>query len=181
MKEIWKDVSGYEGIYQISNFGNIKRLSYSIIRSNGNKQSWKEKILNPTKDASGYYGIRSCTKTTGKSETLRIHRLVAEAFIPNPNNLPCVNHKDGNKLNNKVDNLEYCTYSHNIKHAFNNGLRHDTKKINQYDLNGNFIATYNSIREAERITGTRNTGINECLHNNYKSSNGFIWKYADIF
>lgn len=180
MKEIWRDVSGYEGIYQISNFGNIKRLSYSIIRSNGNKQSWKEKKLNPTKDSSGYYGIRSCTKITGKRETLRIHRLVAEAFIPNPNNLPCVNHKDGNKLNNKTENLEWCTYKENINHAFSTGLRQDTKKINQYDLDGNYIATYDSIREAERKTGTKNTGINACLHNKYKKSNGFMWKYADI-
>lgn len=177
--EIWKDINEFKGIYQISNQGRIKRLPYSIIKNNGKKQSWSEKILSPTKDASGYYGIRSGTKTTGKSKTLRIHRLVAEAFIPNPDKLPCVNHIDGNKLNNCVDNLEWCTYKENIQHAFENGLRNDTKKVIQYDLNNNYIATYNSIREAKRKTGTRNTEINGCLHKIYKQSNGYIWKYAD--
>lgn len=179
MQEIWKDIEEFKGIYQISNYGRIKRLSYSIIRKNGVKQSWEEKILKPTKDSSGYYGIRSCTKHIGKSKTLRIHRLVAKSFIENPENLPCVNHKDGNKLNNRVENLEWCTYSHNIRHAIENNLNKTRKKVNQYDLQGNYIATYNSIREAERKTGTRNTGINCCLHSVYKCSNGYKWSYAD--
>ena len=135
-------------------------------------------MLTPTKDSCGYYGIRSCTKITGKSKTLRIHRLVAENFIPNPENKPQVNHIDGNKLNNRVDNLEWCTCKENINHAFKNNLN-KTKKVEQYDLTGKYITTYNSIREAERVTGTRNTGINNCLHNTYKQSNGYIWKYAD--
>lgn len=179
-QEVWKDVKGYEGVYQISNLGEIKRLSYSIIRNNGYKQSWKEKKLKPTKDAGGYLGIRSGTKKNGKSYTLRIHRLVAEAFIPNPNRYNYINHIDGNKQNNRVNNLEWCTHEYNIKKAWEDGLCDGLKKkINQYDLNGNFIASYPSIREAERKTGVRNTGINGCLHNVYKSSGGFVWKYAD--
>lgn len=182
-QEIWKDVVGFEGKYQISNYGRIKRLTYAIIRSNGKKQTWKEKILNPTKDASGYYGIRSCTKNNiknGTMITLRIHRLVAEAFIPNPNNYNHINHIDGNKLNNRVDNLEWCTNEYNIKMAWKDGLCDGCKKkINQYDLDGNFIRSYESAREAERIGGFRNQNIAHCCMGRYKSSGGYIWRYAD--
>lgn len=181
--EVWKDINGLEGKYQISNYGRIKRKEYSIIRNNGRKQTWKEKILKPTKDASGYLGIRSCTKNNlqnGKSITLRIHRLVAEAFIDNPNNYNFVNHKDGNKLNNCVENLEWCTCKENIIHAWETGLCDKCKrKINQYDLEGNFIRSWESAREAERIGGYVNQNIAHCCRGKQKTHYGSIWKYAD--
>lgn len=127
-----------------------------------------------------------------------VHRLVAEAFISNPNNLPCVNHKDGNKLNNCVDNLEWCTYSHNNKEAYKLKLKQPTwsrynnkahpnfkyrdnwktqKLINQYDKDFNFICTYNSSSSAERATGIQCSHINECCNNKRKTAGGYIWKF----
>ena len=183
MEEIWKDIKGFEGKYQISNIGRIKRLSNFIVRNNGRKQSWKEKILNPTKDSSGYYTIRSCKKNNikeGKSITLRIHRLVAEAFIPNPNNYNYINHIDCNKENNVWTNLEWCTNEYNVKQAWATGLcDNQKKKINQYDLQGNFIRSYESAREAERLGGFRNQNIAHCCKNKQKTHYGYIWKYAN--
>lgn len=118
--EIWRDIKGYEGCYQVSNMGRVKSLSRVIVRSDGQSITVKERILSESKNDRGYYGVR--ISKNGKQSTPKIHSLVANAFIPNPQNLKEVNHKDGNKKNNYVDNLEWSTRSHNIKHAFDNGL-----------------------------------------------------------
>ena len=103
--EIWKDITGYESLYQISNKGRIKSLQRFVTSKNGSKQLIKEKIRKTSVTTAGYeYVVLS---SNGKCKTLLIHRLVAESFIPNPNNLECVNHKDENKSNNCVDNLEW--------------------------------------------------------------------------
>lgn len=115
MKEEWKDVIGYEGFYEISNFGNVKSL-------------YTNKILKS--DSVDKFGYVRFSATKNKIQKIkRVHRLVAEMFIPNPNNLPQVNHKDGNKLNNHVNNLEWCSDSENKKHAYKTGLM---KPGNQY-------------------------------------------------
>lgn len=116
---------------------------------------------------------------------MSIHRLVAKAFIPNPYKLPQVNHIDGDKTNNKVSNLEWCTASYNVRHAFAHNLRKNkkgienklSKAIKQFDKDGNLIKTYGSIREAERITGIKNQSIIQNLKGTHKSAGGFIWKY----
>ena len=112
MREIWKDVKGYEGLYQVSNLGRVKRLRF-INRHLDFKQ---EKILKPYKDGGDYYFVIGLHKN-GKKKYKAIHRLVAEAFIPNPNNYPIVNHKDENKENNYVDNLEWCTHKYNSNYG----------------------------------------------------------------
>lgn len=117
MKEIFKDVSGYEGRYQVSNYGNVKSLPRKT--HNANKYI-KEKILKPCIGNVGYKMV-SLSKN-GKGTLKTLHRLIAQNFIPNPDGLPCVNHIDGNKLNNYVGNLEWVTYSGNIVHAFRTGL-----------------------------------------------------------
>jgi hypothetical protein len=106
MQEIWKDIKGYEGLYQISNLGNVKSLPRKV-----NKRKCEEIIKVPTISNKGYYRISLCKN--GKIKYYAIHRLVAEAFIPNYDNLPCVNHKDCNTKNNIVDNLEWITYKDN--------------------------------------------------------------------
>ena len=110
MKEIWKDVIGYEGFYQISNLGRCKRLY----------KHRNEKILKPIKTPHGYFNYSFCVNS--KFKAMSIHRLVAIHFIPNPDNYPEVNHIDADKSNYSVDNLEWCTRSHNIKHAHTLGL-----------------------------------------------------------
>ena len=118
--EMWRDIKGYEGLYQVSNFGKVKSLNKSIIRNNGRKQTFKEKTLKEGLSGNGYYSV-SLTKN-GKGKTFNIHKLVAIAFIENKNNDKCVNHIDGNKLNNTVGNLEWVTSQENVKHAYATGL-----------------------------------------------------------
>ena len=113
MKEIWKDIKGYEGIYQVSNMGKVKSLKRTINNSTtyGGKATIKERILKPKKDKDGYEAVG--LNKDGKRKDFRVHRLVADAFIPNPNNYPIVNHKDEVKDNNVVSNLEWCTVRYN--------------------------------------------------------------------
>lgn len=119
-KEEWKSIKGYEGLYEISSFGRVK----SLLGWNGRKYIQRERILAPYKQQSNKYYSRSVVKLTkdNKTKDFKVHRLVAEAFIPNPNNYKVVNHIDGNPLNNNVENLEWCTQKMNIKHAINNEL-----------------------------------------------------------
>ena len=116
MCEVWKDVVGFEGLYQVSNFGRVKSLA-----KKAGKSSRDERIKTPIICCSGYAKVNTCKNNDQKQ--ISIHRLVAEAFIPNPENKPCVNHIDGNKLNNHVDNLEWCTQKENVQHAIEHGLR----------------------------------------------------------
>lgn len=118
IKEIWKDVTGYEGRYQVSNFGNVKRLSYSYIDSWGTGRfriKPEQLIPSQVNKKSGYKMLD--LRLNNQRKRVYVHRLVAQAFIPNPNNLPQVNHKDENKLNNHVDNLEWCTHAYNQRYG----------------------------------------------------------------
>lgn len=171
MEEIWKDVVGYEGLYQVSNLGRIK----SLIRYTLNYKCNKEKILNNRISKSGYCYIYLSKNKQIKG--FRVHRLVAQAFISNPNNLPQVNHKDGNKKNNSVNNLEWCTAKENTNHAERNSLRKRSyKKVNQYDLKGNFIKQWNSLTEVALFYNKSKTTICNYCKGKLKDKN-FIWKY----
>lgn len=170
MQEIWKDVKDYKGLYQVSNLGNIKSIKYS-------------KILKPYKEKKGY--LRVDLNKNGIRRHYLVHRLVAETFIPNPENKPQINHKDGCKENNLWNNLEWCTNLENAIHAYNNKLRTSKplRKINQYDLNGNFIEQWNSIIEAstqfKTISNHPQCNISSVLRGLRKTAFGYIWKYAD--
>ena len=161
MEEIWKDIKDYEGLYQVSNLGNVKRNNH---------------ILYKTKRT--YYGVILSKNNIKKYKN--IHRLVAETFIPNPDNKPQVNHIDGNKLNNNKNNLEWVTISENGKHAYRIGLEKPTKisPVRQYDLNGNFIKEYKSIKQAKK-ENKRCSKISDCCTGKRKTAGGYVWKYKE--
>ena len=188
MKEIWKDVKGYEGLYQVSNLGNVKSLDRRVkCGLRNNSIVTKKGKIKEQKISNKYLIVSLCDGKTQKSKT--VHRLVAEAFIPNPNNYPCVNHKDENKFNNCVDNLEWCTHKYNnnygtrlnkISKALINNPK-TSKKVNQYDKNGEFLKQWESAKQVERELGISNAHIGKCCQNkpHYKTSGGYIWKYAE--
>ena len=120
MKEIWKPVVGYEKSYEVSNHGRVRSLDRTIMKKNGVNLHLKEKILKPYDNGKSYLLVD--LHSNGKKNTQKVHRLVAQAFHPNPLNLPVVNHRDGNKDNNTANNLEWCTIKQNNIHAFNTGL-----------------------------------------------------------
>lgn len=117
MNEMWKDIPNFYGKYQVSNMGNVRSIARTIIRRNGRKQQIESKMLVSRKSGCGYLYVT--LHNEGKKETIRVHRLVASLFLKNPNNLPVVNHKDENKQNNNVDNLEWCTQQYNIMYSKN--------------------------------------------------------------
>lgn len=127
-----------------------------------------------------------CLSKSKTHKNYKVHRLVAETFILNQKNKPEVNHKDGNKSNNNISNLEWCTSSENQIHAFKTGLQkikkgeehHSAILISQYDLDGNFIRNYKGVCTASRILNINASGITSCLKGRNKTSGGFIWKYA---
>lgn len=185
-KEVFRDVLGYEGLYQISNYGRVKSLErknifYCGLRKEYLERPTKEKILNYNKSNRGY--LQVCLTKEGKSKTYTVHRLVAKAFLPNLKNKKQVNHIDGNKENNSIDNLEWVTSSENNKHAFITGLNkpYNMRKVNQYDLQGNFIKQWNSITDflKENNLNLKNSNITTCCKGKRKNAYGFIWKYAD--
>ena len=190
MEELWKDIQGYEGLYQVSNLGRVKSLSRLTIGKKYGKHNLKEKLLKPT--LTGKYYTVALYKN-GKSTRFYVHRLVGVAFIENFNNYTDINHKDGNTLNNIVDNIEWCTRSYNIYHSYNTlnrkvnlqnfeAYRNSRKrKINQYDLNGTFIKEWQCISDAEKALNVKSFGkICACCQHQYgrKSAFGYKWEYA---
>ncbi len=181
MKEEWRDVVGYEGYYQVSNLGNVKRKT-SIVKSallhlNGYK-TVKEHIMKPSV-MNKYLSVRLCKY--GVSKTKKVHRLVAEAFIPNPQNLEQVNHKDENKLNNRADNLEWCTCLYNQNYGTRKEKREHSqvKEIQKIDVKTHkVIETYFSLMNASKMNGLSFKAISRCATGKSKTSGGYIWRYV---
>ena len=178
INEEWRDIVGYEGLYQVSNLGRIKSLR-------NNKNNPREKILKLKLVKNGYYII--FLYKNGKPKWYYVHRLVAIAFIPNPYNLPQVNHIDENKTNNCVENLEWCNQKYNVNYGTCierrikklKNRKDLSKPILQFDLEGKLINEYPSINEVERQTGFKNPNICKCLKGKTKTCGGFLWKYKE--
>ena len=174
---------GYEDFYLVSNLGRVKRKDRVIPYKDGRLKHTKSKLckqcLGSAKNSNdtGYYQLRM-TDRNKKSTTKLVHRLVAEAFIDNKDDKPTVNHKDGNKLNNCVDNLEWATYSEQQYHAFSNNLRTDNRYVEQYDLISKVILnTYISLNEAGRENNVNYKNIHLVCSGERKSCGGYGWKY----
>ncbi|MCI6458453.1 MAG: NUMOD4 domain-containing protein [Clostridium sp.] len=179
--ELWKDVKDYEGLYQVSTFGRVRSFDKYIdvkIR-NVDKVLKRGKILKQVYTKGGYLKVSLCKN--GKRTRLSVHRLVAEAFIPNPLNLPVINHKDEVKDNNYLYNLEWCTvkYNSNYGTAIKRSAEKRSKKVYQYDLKGNLIKEWSSAYEAGRNGFTR-SHVSKCCLGKQKTHKGYIWSYEEL-
>lgn len=188
MEEIWKDIEGYEGFYQVSNFGNVKSLNY---QGRGYSQNLALK-----KNCKGYYWVM--LYKFGCKQPILVHRLVAEAFIENPNKFKSVNHKDENPLNNRAENLEWCTASYNVRYSierhpersrkgiprgsYNHGARkvgsRTPLRIVQLTLDGEFVKEWENSVTIKHETGMSDWSISECCRGKRKKAYGFKWQYA---
>lgn len=183
--ETWRDIPGWEGIYQISNLGRVK--SFKVVPSG--------KVMRLSNKTGDY--IRIVLQKKGrKNETHLVHRLVAKLFLPNPSNLPVVNHKDGNKQNNSLSNLEWCTNSYNVRHSMNMHPMQSVsmvyynkferpKSIAQIDKDGNILAVYGSARMAQVSTGICSRNILQVANRTpfnkkgqtRKTAGGYAWRF----
>lgn len=188
MQEEWRSIEGYEGKYEVSSLGRVKSLS-------DNKGRERELILVPRIAKNGYLYLNLWKGSKAKSR--KIHRLVAETFIKRPSGAQCVNHKNGVKTDNRLENLEWCTYSQNTKHAYTNGLikptdgcnngmygRHgvehpSSKRVEQYTLDGEHIGTWDSCIEAGKALGVNGANIQRCARGDRKTAHGYLWKYSE--
>lgn len=189
--EVWKSIRGYENIYEVSNLGRVRSLKH-IVEQVGNKgtlftRCYDGRVLTQRADIGGYPCV--CLSNGSSKKTIQVHKLVAKAFVPNPNNFPQINHKDENKSNNHSDNLEWCTPSYNC----NYGTRIDKiiaktgKTIGQFDKEGNFIRTFPSVSEASRTLGISISSIASMANGRKrvkngkeyerKSVGGFVWRW----
>lgn len=169
-KELWRDIKDYKGHYQVSNLSRVKSIKFG-----------KERILKPVTNSSGYLFVKLCKD--GKAKAFTVHRLVAEAFLPNPHNYSCVNHKDENKQNNNVSNLEWCTYKYNSNYGTAiqrtsqkriNGKC--SKKVYQYTLDGQFVREWESTAECGR-NGFNQGHVAACCQGKLKKHKDSIWRY----
>ena len=157
----WKDVVGAENFYQVSDSGLVRN------KSTGD-------ILKPS-TSGGYAHIEL---RYGINKNASVHRLVAEAFIPNPFNFRCVNHIDENKLNNHVENLEWCTYQYNA--TYGKGALQRNSRVIQFDMAGNALSIWESIKDASEKTNVLYQGISACCRGKTKSAGGYMWSYANL-
>lgn len=151
--EEWEDIKGFECLYMVSNYGRVKGIK-------------RNKILREGYNQKGYSQV--CLTKHNKKKTYKVHRLVAQAFIPNPNNLPEVNHKD----ENKKSNLEWCTCDYNINYSL-------SKKVAQYDEQGRFIRVWQSISDIVKENNYSSTFISRCCKNKCKRAYGYNWEYIN--
>lgn len=191
MKEIWKDITGYEDLYQVSNTGQIRSNDRTIVIPPNPKSTYgfnyikKGRTIKQVADEAGYMKVL-LYDTKGLRKNMFVHRLVAMEFIDNPNNLLCINHKDENKSNNCVDNLEWCTVKYNTNYG--TGIKRRSEKqiysnskakaVIKIGDNGETLEQYVSMRNAARINKLPQSNIFKSCNNNIKCG-GYLWRYVE--
>lgn len=185
--EIWKDIEDYEGIYQVSNLGRVKSLARTVYMTDAKIRKTRDTLLSQHVNEKGYLHV-SLTKN-GKTRTKRTHRLVAQAFLKNPENLKEVNHRDGNKENNEASNLEWVTRKENVEHAITSGLFNPkrngiasgilAKKAVVATRDGEPTLRFESLRDAERYFDAPGAAgaICRCCKGKQKKAYGYRWRY----
>jgi hypothetical protein len=191
MEELWKDIKGYEGDYQVSNLGNVRSLRYG---NNGpNQKGSGIKNLKQIINSAGYYVVN--LYKDGKMKQHFVHRLVAEAFIPNPNMLNEIDHINTNRLDNSISNLRWVTHKENINNPISSayrlgkciktlrklkgGLHHSSKRVAQYTKDGVFVKVWDSMADVSRELGIDSGSLTKACQGIQKSTGGFVWKYCE--
>lgn len=181
MEEVWRPVVGYEGLYEVSNLGRIRSLDRYVKSWNSESKLTKGRILRMKKYSNGYLNVSLCK--CGDIKTCSVHRLVAQAFLPNPDGLPCVNHKDNDRTNNRVENLEWCDWKYNNNYGDHNEKLSQSKingkcskKVYQFTLDGKLVREWPSTAECGR-NGFISTSVSYCCRGERKTHRGFKWSY----
>lgn len=183
MEEIWKDIKGYEGFYQVSNLGRVRSVDRWV---NGNHincdfQFVKGKLRKLRKNKNGYWIV--ILRKNSSHKGFLVHRLVAEAFIPNPNSLPYINHKDENPENSVVDNLEWCTALYNLEYSDvpKRIAKFKFRRVIQFDKDMNEIRRWNSLKEAAKSINRAQQNISKCCRGKVDTCGGYKWRYEDEY
>ena len=177
MNEIWKPVPGYEQFYEVSTFGRVRSLPHLVRKRRGAStvmDMFEGQLLKPAVTQKGYLSVKLYDGVG--SHIFTVHRLVLLTFVPNPDNLPQVNHKDENKQNNRVENLEWCSAKYNRNYGRVRSW--NFKPVKQFTKAMEYIRDYESIISASRQTGICATNIMNCAKNKRPSAGGFVWQYA---
>ena len=181
MIEVWKDIDGFEGLYQVSNYGRVKSLERTVTYSSGNVHWYPERVLVPVDAGNGY--LRVSLSINNKYKSHLIHRLVAKAFVENPDNLPCVNHKDENQSNNHIDNLEWCSYKYNSNYgtAVERRSNKRSRPVDCYNTEGALVKHYkkvaDAIKDLKLKTGDK---IRLVCNGQRKKAAGFVWRWNNV-
>lgn len=179
----WKKIDNFDN-YEVSELGIVRSVDTTVVCKNNRKLPLKGKVLHQYLNRKGYLTV-NIRSNSGKYYKMSVHRLVANAFIPNPDNLMCVNHKDENKSNNRVSNLEWCTNNYNINYGTRNkrisksniNNTKTSKEIIQMDINNNILRVWPSMNQIKRELNYSPGSVYNCCKGIYKKAYGFIWRY----
>lgn len=189
--ETWRDIPEYNGRYQASNSGRVRSTDKVVLKSNGTSELYKGKILKPFASTGGYLYV-TIAKEQNKFYPVRLHRIIAKTFIPNPYGFSQINHINEDKTDNRVENLEWCTGKYNMNYGhridkFSSSMRNNpslSKEVNQYDLDGNYLRSFLSAAKAARSLNLNNIAagrIGQCCRHLFKKGNsayGYLWEFS---